>query len=180
MTLSTILKKMLIGKAFTTERGRIRTFNKLDWVLYPSRGAAQLLQEVGTAAGRDFLFDIGRESGASLMADIMAVISVDDSNLKTSHESLMEFINFLGFGELQFLAFEVDGKRNRIGFRNINNPISEYEIKIYGNKSLACDFFHGLFTGFLERELSLKNLKLTESKCVRKGSSYCEWETKAK
>ena len=180
MTLSTILKKMLIGKAFSTERGRIRTFEKIDWVLYPSRGAAQILQEVGTAAGKNFLFDTGRESGASLMTDIMTVVSTDNADIKKSHESLVEFINFLGFGELQFLDFDADGKRKRIHFRNANNPITEYGVKMYGSKSMACGFFHGLFTGFLEKELSIKNLRLTEIVCMRKGGNYCEWETKTK
>jgi hypothetical protein len=36
MGLATILKKMLMGRAFSTERGRIKLFGRTDWTMQPA------------------------------------------------------------------------------------------------------------------------------------------------
>ena len=56
MVMSTILKKMLIGRAFSTEKGRIKLFGKMDWTLYPSRALAMNLQSIGKRLGEKALY----------------------------------------------------------------------------------------------------------------------------
>ena len=63
MTLATILKKLLLGKAFTTERGRIKLFGRMDWTLFPSRALALNLQTIGEKLGEDFVYQLGYEAG---------------------------------------------------------------------------------------------------------------------
>jgi hypothetical protein len=40
MALSPILEKMLIGRAFASEPGRIKLYGKMDWMLFPARDPA--------------------------------------------------------------------------------------------------------------------------------------------
>jgi hypothetical protein len=46
----------LFGKAFTTERGRIKLFGRMDWTLFPSQALALNLQSIGKELGEDFVY----------------------------------------------------------------------------------------------------------------------------
>ena len=63
MGLAVILKKLLMGRAFTTERGRIKLFGRMNWTLFPSRALALNLQTIGEKLGEDFVYDLGYQAG---------------------------------------------------------------------------------------------------------------------
>jgi hypothetical protein len=61
MVLATILKKLLFVKAFETEKGRIKLFGWMDWIMLPSRALAKDIQMIGERNGREFVYEIGYE-----------------------------------------------------------------------------------------------------------------------
>jgi len=63
MGLAWILKKLLFGRAFATERGRIKLFGRMDWTLFPSRALALNLQAIGEKLGEEFVYDLGYQAG---------------------------------------------------------------------------------------------------------------------
>ena len=59
-----------------------------------------------------------------------------------------------------------------------DNPVTEYAKKKYGEKSMVCHWFMGVYAGHGEYELGIKNAKIREKACVCKGAPHCLWETK--
>jgi hypothetical protein len=52
MVLSPILKKMLIGRAFSNEQGRIKLYGKMDWTMFPARALAMNFQTIAESNGK--------------------------------------------------------------------------------------------------------------------------------
>ena len=76
MGLVGILRDMLIGKAFATEKGRIKMFGEMDWTLYPSKGLAHFFQVIGEKLGEDYLFNLSYKNGkfnGNAMVDAMGM-----------------------------------------------------------------------------------------------------------
>ena len=71
MGLAWILKKLLWGNAFATERGRIKLFGKMDWTLFPSRALALDLQMIGDKLGEDFVYELGYQAGKDAAKQIV-------------------------------------------------------------------------------------------------------------
>jgi hypothetical protein len=76
MALAGILKKLLMGKAFETERGRIRMFGRMDWIMNPCVAYATELQMIGERLGPDWLYKqgcAGGRAGAEEMIQCMGL-----------------------------------------------------------------------------------------------------------
>jgi predicted hydrocarbon binding protein len=179
MALSTLLKKMLIGRAFATERSRIKMFGHMDWTLYPSKGFASILQSIGDKLGEDFLFKLGYENGVMNGKDMIKAMGVKPKGGWLTQKAIVDLLDFLGYGKLDFVVFKSEKNGyHHIILHHIENPMIEHAARLYGKKSKVCSFFRGLFTGHGEVELGIKNPHLKETKCVCKGARYCEFETK--
>ncbi len=61
MGLSWILKKLLAGRVFDAEKGRITLFSRMDWILIPAKALAKNIQMIGEKNGEDFLYKLGYE-----------------------------------------------------------------------------------------------------------------------
>jgi len=180
MGLASVLKKMLIGRAFTTENNRIRMFGRMDWTLYPSRGFAIMLQRMGEDLGEDFLFELGHRNGKLNGDEMVTSMKIKPSGGWVTLKAIQELLDFTGYGKIEFVKSDIekDGSHHLI-VRWRNNPTVEHSIKMYGKESMACAFFRGLFSGHGEAELGGKNIHLKETSCVKnEENDYCEWESK--
>jgi hypothetical protein len=186
MALAAPLKKMLIGRTFSTEKSRIKLFGEMDWTLEPSRGMAQLIQEPAEEverrfkeSGEDFLFRFGYENGKVITDELFKYLRGEDK--KITQKTINDLLEFIGIGQLEFISTstEKDG-HHHVVVRMTNNPIIEHARKMYREKSMVCSFFRGIFTAHGEKYFDAKNFHLNEKKCMCKDPkiSYCEWESR--
>jgi hypothetical protein len=180
MAMANVLKKMLIGRAFTTEKSRIKMFGIMDWTLYPSRGFAIMLQRMGTRLGEDFVYNLGYTNGKMNGEEMVSAMRLKPSGGWITLKGMAEILDFTGYGKVDFMKMDMDDEgHHHIIVRWKNNPTVEEGIKLYGKKSMVCSFFRGLFSGHGEVEFGAKNIKLKEKVCVKEGKTdYCEWESR--
>ena len=178
--IAAILKKLLMGKVFTTERGRIKLFGRTDWTMQPAISLAYVLQQVGEKNGEDFLFKLGYESGKLGAKQIMGATGITLKGDKLSQKLIIELLEFIGTGRMEviILKIEKDG-RHRVVIHVKDNPTTEYAAKMYGKKSRVCAFFRGVYSAHGEAEFGAKNVRFEENRCICKGAPYfCEWESR--
>lgn len=179
MVLSPILKKMLIGRAFSNEHGRIKMYGRMDWLMFPARALAMNFQTIGEKSGKEYLRKLGREAGIDANKEILKSSGMKPSGGWTTQKVLIALLDFIGFGQTKFLKTDQDKKgHHHFIFHVTNNPVIEHSVKMYGKKSMACEWFMGVYEAHGERGLGLKNVTLHENHCMKDGFPHCEWETK--
>lgn len=180
MGLTSILAKMLVTKSFSTERGRIKMFGKMDWTMQPAISLAYVLQQVGEKNGEDFLFSLGYESGRLAVDDIIRTTGISFGKSRLSKNIFMEMLEFIGTGRMRIIRADIekDGHHDVV-IQVKDNPAVECARKMYGKRSKVCAFFMGLYSAHGEKEFGVKNLKLKESGCICRGNPYhCVWESR--
>jgi len=136
-------------------------FGKMDWTLYPSRGFAMILQEIGEKLGPDELYRIGYENGIMNGEEILKASGVKLKGGWISLQIVLALLDFIGYGNVKFVKSELknDGHHHFI-IHVVNNPIVEHAKEMYGEKSLVCYFIAGLFSGHGEIELGVKKMRI--------------------
>ena len=179
MEMASILKKMLMGRVFSTERGRIKLFRVTDWTMQPAVSLAYVLQQVGEKNGEDFLFKLGYESGKLGAKEIIGATGIKIRRDMLSTNLVIEMLEFIGTGKMQILSsrIEKDG-RHRVVIHVIDNPTTEHACRMYGDKSKVCAFFRGVYSAHGEMDFGAKKVRFKENRCICKGASYCEWESR--
>lgn len=179
MVLSPILKKMLIGRAFTNEHGRIRMYGRMDWVMFPARALAMNFQSIAEKNGPEYLRKLGWEAGYDAGIEIMKSTGGKLKGGWISLKITIALLDFIGFGQLEFTKTDLkkDGHHHFI-MHVKNNPVIEHGVKLYGKKSMICEWFMGVYAAHAEVELGLKNPKFVETHCIKDGFPQCEWVTK--
>ncbi|MCK5023115.1 MAG: hypothetical protein KAS04_03005 [Candidatus Aenigmarchaeota archaeon] len=179
MVITTILKKMLISRGFTTDKGRIKMFGKMDWTLFPSRALAIIFQDVGKKLGKDYLYDIGFKAGSDTGDEIIHATGSKPKGGWITMKLVVSLLEFIGYGTPVFVKSDIekDGHHHLLVHVS-NNPITEWGVKLYGKKSLVCNWVMGVYAGHAECELGAKNVRVKESRCIKDGHPYCEWESK--
>jgi predicted hydrocarbon binding protein len=179
MVLSNIMKKMIIGRAFTNEKGRILLFGKMSWTLAPSRAFAVHIQHLGEVVGEKELYNWGFEWCKDAGKEMM-----DSMGFRMpgwiAQNAVVGLLDFIGWGKLEWLKKDIDTKtgRHHLVIKVFDHPVLEYGAKLYGKKSMVCIFFRGCYAAHAECELGIKNSYVKENRCICDGSTYCEWETK--
>lgn len=179
MGLAWILKKLLFGRAFTTERGRIELFGKMDWTLFPSRALALNLQTIGDKLGEEFVYELGYQAGKDAAQEMLKYMVLKTRGGWATQKAILALLEFIGFGRPEFVRAEIaeDGHHHII-VRVRDNPVIEHGARMFGARSVACKWFMGVYAAHGEMELGVKHVKLKENACIRLGAPCCEWETK--
>jgi predicted hydrocarbon binding protein len=177
--LSWILKKLLYGRVFDAERGRITLFGRMDWILIPSRALAMNIQMIGEKNGEDFLYKLGYEGGKQGSAELIKYMGLKPRGGWVTQKAIVSLLEFLGYGKPEFVIAKVkkDG-HHRVVILVRDNPVIEHAARMYGSKSKVCSWFMGIYAAHGEMELGLRNVQLKENKCLCKGKTHCEWETR--
>ena len=95
-----------------------------------------------------------------------------------TQKAVIAMLDFIGFGKLEFVRANVKDGHHHIIIHVTDNPVIEHGVRMFGDKSVACKWFMGVYAAHGEMELGLKHAKLKENRCIRLGAPYCEWETK--
>ncbi|NOX72000.1 MAG: hypothetical protein GXO64_04900 [Candidatus Micrarchaeota archaeon] len=176
--ISTLLKKMIIARAFRTEKGRIRMFGKMDWTLYSSKALAHFFQVIGDKFGEDFLYDLSYRNGRGNAMEMIKAMNIKPKGGWATQTAIISLLDFLGYGKIKFVKTDIDKEgHHHFIIHSIENPIVEHAVRMYGKNSHACAYWMGLLAGHGELELGLKNARLKENKCIKDGSQYCEYES---
>jgi len=178
MALAAILKKLLFGRAFSTERGRIKLFGRMDWTLFPSRALAINLQRIGEKLGEKFVYELGYQAGKDAAKEMIKYMGLKPRSGWATQKTVIALLDFIGFGRLEFVKVNKKGRHHHIIVHVRDNPVIEHGIKIFGSRSVACKWFMGVYAAHGEMEWGLSHVRLKENKCMRLGAPYCEWETK--
>lgn len=180
MGLAVTFKKLLIGRAFSTEKGRVRLFGRMDWTMVPSWVFAEILQNLGEEKGPEYLYNLGHVQAIDVGKDIMKCTGIKTRGW-TALKAVTDILDFIGFGKVRFTKTDkTDDGQHHFIFHVTDNPVTEYAKKKYGEKSMVCQWFMGVYAGHGEFELGIKNVKIKETACVCKGAPCCVWETKWK
>jgi len=179
MGLALILKKLMFGHAFATERGRIKLFRRMDWTLFPSRALALNLQTIGEKLGEQFVYDLGYQAGNDAAKEMVKYMGLKPRGGWVTQRVVLSMLDFIGFGRPEILRADT----NKDGHHHIivhvrDNPVIEHGARMFGKRSVACKWFMGVYAAHGEMELGIKHAKFKENKCIRLGAPYCEWETK--
>jgi hypothetical protein len=179
MVLSPILKKMLIGRAFSNEHGRIKLYGKMDWMMFPARALAMNFQSIAEKSGPEYLRKLGRVAGTDANHEILACTSMKEGGGWVTQKVIIALLDFIGFGQTRFIKTDLkeDG-HHHFKMHLMNNPVIEHAVKLYGKKSMVCQWFMGVYEAHGELGLGLKNCKITETQCIKDGFPHCEWESK--
>ena len=179
MTLVNVFKKLLIGRSFATEKGRIKLFGYMDWTLVPSWVFAEILQKEGEDNGAEFLYEQGKAQAKKVGKDLIKFMGIGKGGSWTALKAVTEILEFIGFGKVQFFKRETESPDKYHWILHVtDNPVVEYANKKFGPKSLVCNWFMGVYAGHGEVEMGLKDVKLKETRCLCKGQHHCEWEAK--
>jgi len=179
MVLAGILKKLLFGRAFSTERGRIVLFGRMDWILIPSRALARDIQIIGERCGSQFLYELGYEGAKEAAREMIKYMGLKPRGGWRTQKVVLNLLEFLGYGKPEFVVAKVaKNGRHHVVFRIRDNPVIEHAARMYGPRSKVCSGFMGIYAIHGEMELGLRNVRLKENKCICRGAPYCEWETK--
>jgi len=176
--LAWILKKLLYGRAFATERGRIKLFGRMDWTLFPSRALAVNLQTIGDRLGREFVYELGYQAGKDAAREMVRCMGLKPRGGWVTQKAVLSLLEFIGFGRPEFVRMKIHNGHHHIVVHVSDNPVIEHGTRLFGAKSVACSWFMGVYAAHGEMELGVKHVRLKENKCVRFGAPYCEWETK--
>lgn len=179
MTLTGTLKKMLIGRAFTTERGRIKMFGRMDWVLFAAKATAEMFQNIAEKNGTEYLYKLGYDGGKSASEEMIKYMGLKMKGGWITQKAIVEVLDFLGFGRPEFVLSKVekDGHHHII-IHVHDNPIIEQGAKLFGKNSKVCQWYMGVYAAHGEMDLGVKNVKLKENNCIKDGHPFCEWESK--
>lgn len=176
--LSTIFKKLLIGRAFSADEGRIKMFGRMYWIMYPARAFACHLQDVGEKLGPDYLWKMGYDAANDAGKEMLECMQLKPHGGWITIKAIIELLDFIGYGRPEFVKSEIksDGHHHII-IHVKQNPVIEHAAQMYGPKSLICNWFMGVYSAHGELELGVKNAHLKENKCLCHGTPFCEWET---
>ncbi len=177
--LSGFLKKLLFGRAFTNERGRITLFGRMGWIMLPARALAKDIQMIGERTGEDFLYQLGYEGGKEGAKELINCMGVKFKGGWATQKAVLRLLEFIGYGRPKFVMMKVekDGHHHLI-FHVRDNPVVEQAARMYGAKSMVCAWFRGIYAAHGEMELGIRNVRMKENKCICRGATHCEWESK--
>lgn len=180
ISIADTFKKILLSGAFSVEKGRIKLFGDMDWSLYYSKALASTLQSIGEEKGEEYLYNLGYRATKVGGRELKDKVGIKKPGWP-SQKIIVEMLDFLGYGKVDFVKADI----NNEGYHSIilhvkHNPTAEAAKDMFGEESMICGFFRGVYSAHGEMELGLQNPKLLESKCITKGDSYCEWKTEVR
>jgi hypothetical protein len=179
MAVAWILKKLLFGRAFTTDRGRITLFQRMDWIMIPARALARDIQMIGQENGEEFLFRLGYEGAKDGARELIRDMGLKPHGGWATQKAVLSLLEFLGYGKPEFVIAKMgkDG-HHHVVFRVRDNPVVEQAARMYGRRSMVCSWFMGIYAAHGELELGLKHVRLKENRCLCRGAPCCEWESR--
>lgn len=178
MGISLILKKLLTGRAFETERGRIKLFGRMDWVMFAAGATALNFQSIAEKNGEKYLYQLGYEGGKHASKEMIKYMGLKPKGGWATQQAIIALMDFIGFGKVKIIR----AKKQHDGHHHIiihvtDNPVIEHARNLFGSKSKVCNWYMGIYAAHGEMDLGISHPGFRENRCICKGAPYCEWES---
>lgn len=145
------LKKLIFGRAFKAENGRVTIMRNFSVSFFECSALAMTVQELFNAVGKERSMDIWINVGEQAVTEGVRSFGVKSPK---GHASLFRtnlgFMDFFGWGKFDIKKVEWDIKNFNIIFEVTNSAILEYGADMYGSKSAAYLFIMGVYAGFMK------------------------------
>jgi predicted hydrocarbon binding protein len=153
----------VIKDKITGERCMIITQARLQEIFFRlseifQSGAAVIIYEACKAAGKRFIEE---------------TTGITKNDKEQMVKTAVQRFTDAGLGKIEVAEFNLE--ENKVKFRIRNNFFAE----IRQEESTYCNCVEGFVAGMYEQAMH-KTPKIKETKCVRKGNPYCEWQMTAK
>ncbi len=170
MGIAGILKKLLLGRAFAAENGRITILGSYNVSLLESHGFAVFLQKLYEELKEKKFYKILKEVTTISIKEIYQSLGVTPS--VNELEKSLPFMDIYGWGKIA-LVNKGENKNSMFWLVKVtNSPITEYAKKMFGKKSEVCILYRSNFEAAFELALK-KPIKVEEIACFCKGAPAC-------
>jgi len=173
MVLADVLKKLILGRAFKAEGGRIVILGQYNVSMVESNAMSYLIQKMYEELGKEKTFKIIEECGK-----IATESALKSFNVKPSlqlFKNMLSFMDFYGWGKFEVVKLIEKGDKLITQIKLTNSPLVEYAKQKFGKNSRVCILFLGNFSGALQK-LTGKKPRVKEIACYTKGAPYCLFE----
>ncbi|MEM4625351.1 MAG: hypothetical protein QXJ28_01095 [Candidatus Pacearchaeota archaeon] len=177
---SDFLRNLIIKKTFIIEDDGINLFKNIKYSALSSKSLAFLFQEIGKAASsskdnnfKTYLYDLGYQAGEDAAKEMKENMLFKNKIFPYRARTLQLFMEMIGFGNCNFIDY--NPKEKRILVHVSNHPVLLYSKELFGNDSMVCNYYLGVYTAHASNELEITGARGIETQCVCKGSPFCEW-----
>ncbi|MBI4440191.1 hypothetical protein HY638_04435 [Candidatus Woesearchaeota archaeon] len=171
-----IVKDLILRRLLTVQNNRIVLFRKLQYTMYPARAMARTLQHIGNENGEEYLFKLGYEAGADAAEEMIENMHLIQKAFPGKLTAIQLLLEIIGFGKPLVKVYDI--KHQKLITQVVNHPVIENGKNLFGEKSMACSFYRGVYSAHVQRELGIKNAHFEEYKCICKGTGdHCLWVT---
>lgn len=158
----------LIAKKLLNSTGKnyLLLFNNIAISMYGARAWAFTIQQIAAKKGEKYIFDLGYLMGSDSANEIKENFKTLKSFLSKEVQLVPNLIEATGFGVISIKHYT---PKKNVLLEIEANHILDYANKLYGEKSLVCSFYKGVYSGFFDVFLDLKGCKLKLKESVDKG-----------
>ena len=152
-------------KIISVKDYRLRLAGSIDLSMYGSGAWADTLQKIGEKNGNIFLFNRGYSMGEVSVEEIKE----KGDDIPEDMRGAENYIMMCGFGNVEI--------SQSAGKLNINvkwNHIIRLAKEMYGDESLICEFYRGIYNAFADAFIG--KTRLEESMCICKGNTHCSFK----
>jgi predicted hydrocarbon binding protein len=174
MAIATFLKKLLLGRAFSAEEGRIVLFNTLEVSMIESKSLVFFLQKVFEKLGDKTAYEILKKSVEITMLTFKNTLKINFSKLLINPKNWLGFMDFYGWGKFELLNVSTQKNIEKYSIKVSNSPFTQYAKQTFGKNSKVCKLIEAnLEVSFKILNEKAKSIKVEEKACYTKGSPYC-------
>ncbi|HDH91371.1 MAG TPA: hypothetical protein ENF38_00290 [Candidatus Aenigmarchaeota archaeon] len=170
MVLAEFLKKLIIGRAFKAEEGRVTLLGKYDVTLFESKSLAFIIQKTFEELGEKKAFDLWLKASEIAIKNAIKAFNLQPSSFAL--EKIAPMMDFYGLGKFSVESYS-EKKGKKIYLLKIeNSPLTEYAKQEWGPSSKVCKMIEANLVVALRKAYG-KKPKIKETSCYTKGAPYC-------
>lgn len=167
------LTDLIVRRSLKIEKGYVKMFGKIDYIMFPASSMAEFLQKIGKDFGDEYQFNLGYNAGIDGSKEMIENLGLLSKSLTLNLKIILKMFETLGFGVMDFKIFNVP--KNKLLLHLTKHPVIEYARKNFGKDSHICPHYQGIYSIHADKELKIKKCNLIETQCRCKGAKFCEW-----
>jgi hypothetical protein len=176
MAIATFLKKLLLGRAFSAENGRVTILGKYNVTLVESCSFAYFCQKIFETLGEKKAFKILMEA-----TEIAVENAIKSFRLMPSMkiETILPLTDIYGLGKFSLVYTDENEERVIYLIKVENSPLTEYAKEKWGKNSKVCKVVEAnIIASFKLTHKKVPEVK--EISCYTKGAPYCTFRVEIK
>lgn len=163
----------LLMRTLKIEHGLPILLGKVDFVMFPARAMAKVVQKLSDDLGEDYTYQLGYDAGKIVAKEFVDNLNWIERGLSKRMFALLKMFEVMGFGKMDLKVWDSKNKRTLVYITN--HPVINHAARLFGGKEKVCSFYRGIYSAHSDFEFGLQGCKLIETQCIRNGAPYCEW-----